>query len=123
MFPTYTKTYNKLLYHIVFATRYRMPVITREMLGILRILFKEKADELGCVLYIANGYRDHVHVLVSASPKLSVSRIVMHLKGYSSYMTKELSWQQGYSVFSVDEGSFRRVFDYIKNQERRHNKI
>ncbi len=112
--------YSNLLYHLVFVTKYRSQILTRSMLDLLRPVFREKAEELDSVIYILNGHRDHVHVLISAPPKVSVSQLVKHLKGYSSFVISGLRWQNGYAAFTVDEGSFQRVFEYIRNQERHH---
>jgi putative transposase len=110
------RIYKNILYHFVFITRYRSPVITMEMLAQLRVLFRRKADDLECVIHILNGYRDHVHALLSAPPKLSISDLVKHLKGFSSFSIGDLWWQKGYGVFTVDAYSFSRVFMYIRGQ-------
>ena len=86
------------------------------MMKQIRYLFREKAAGLGFTVHITNGRKDHVHVLISAPPKWSVSDIVKYLKGYSSNKIPGLYWQRGYGVFTVDPDSFDRVFNYIKNQ-------
>ncbi|MBP7734979.1 MAG: IS200/IS605 family transposase [Spirochaetes bacterium] len=113
-------TYSTLIYHLVFVVKYRSPLITPEILERLRALFGKKSAELDSFIHIVNGHRDHVHVLISSSPKASVSHLAKHLKGYSSFMMKDLRWQNGYAAFTVDERSFQRVFGYIKNQEKHH---
>ena len=116
------RIYKNILFHLIFITKYRSPVISRDMLEQLRALFNRKADDLECVIHILNGRKDHVHALVSAPPKLSVSDLVKHLKGFSSFIIKDLWWQRGYGVFTVDEASFKRVFHYIRNQEKHHGR-
>lgn len=86
------------------------------MMRRLRHIFEEKAVSLGFTLHITNGCRDHVHLLVSAPPKWSISDIVKNMKGYSSYRIPELYWQRGFGVFTVDRNSFDTIFNYIKNQ-------
>lgn len=117
---TMSHSYSKLFYHLVFVTKYRVSVITPDMLEQLRTLFRKKAAELDSIIHILNGHRDHVHILVSAPPRVNVSQLAKHLKGYSSFMIKALRWQNGYAAFTVDEGSFQRVYVYIQNQERHH---
>lgn len=109
-------TYRNIVYHIVFSTKYREHVISPLMMKRIRDVLKEKAETLGLVVHIANGRGDHVHLLISAPPKWSLSEIVKNLKGYSSYKIPDLYWQRGYGVFTVDRSSFDRVFKYIKNQ-------
>jgi putative transposase len=109
-------THQDIVYHIVFSTKRRSDVITIDKMKRLRLVFSEKAADLGCIMHISNGRGDHVHLLISARPKWSVSDIVKNLKGYSSYRFPGLYWQRGFGVFTVDRCSFDRVFHYIKNQ-------
>jgi putative transposase len=73
-------------YHIVFAPKYRRKIIYnqyRQSVGeILRQLCKYKGVE------IVEGHLmpDHVHMLVSIPPKISVSSFMGYLKGKSSLM-------------------------------------
>ncbi len=109
-------TYKDITYHIVFSTKRRSKIITVDVMKQLRLIFKEKAARLGYTIHISNGSMDHMHILLSASPKWSVSDIVKNLKGYSSYKISELYWQRGFGVFTVDRDAFNRVFNYIRNQ-------
>ena len=77
-------TYHDLNYHLVFVTKNRERWMSREVLAKLRELFLVKANEHDFIIHIVNGYEDHVHLLVSLPPKLSVSEVVQFLKGYSS---------------------------------------
>jgi len=108
--------YRDIVFHVVFATKNREKVITPDMMVRLRFMLKEKAEILGFMLHIVNGRGDHVHLLISAPPKWSASDIVKNLKGYSSYHIPGLYWQRGFAVFTVDQCSFDRVFNYIRNQ-------
>ena len=73
-------------YHIVFSPKYRRKIIfanIRESIGeILKDLCKYKGVE------IIEGHLmpDHVHMLVSIPPKISVSSFMGYLKGKSSLM-------------------------------------
>ncbi len=88
------RMYQNIANHIVFSTKQRSIVITIDMMKRLRIAFNEKAVSLGFTMHISNGHMDHVNLLVSATPKLSVSYIVKNLKGYSSYKIPGLYWQR-----------------------------
>ncbi len=112
-----------LNYHLIFATKKRMPIINNEMLWVLRKVFGEKAGELGITIHIMNGYLDHVHLLISVPPKFALLDIVRHLKGCSSFCIDLLSWQAGYSIFTVSAQLFKVVFSYIENQESHHSKV
>ncbi|GAA3332466.1 hypothetical protein GCM10020331_092710 [Ectobacillus funiculus] len=70
-------------YHIVFAPKYRRQVIygkkikKKDIGEILRTLCERKGVEI----IEATACKDHVHMLVSIPPKLSVSAFVGYLKG------------------------------------------
>lgn len=76
-------------------------------------------------LYICNGPLDHIHMLVSLHPELCVADFVKTIKANSSrwfHQTfgNELSWQDGYSAFSVSYSGLKRVIDYIQGQQEHH---
>jgi putative transposase len=123
-------TYSNLLYHIVFTTRNRAPLIRddlRERLygymgGIIR-------GEGGGLLEIG-GVPDHVHLLVKFKTDVAVSTMVQKIKGKSSKWVNELPdyperfyWQEGYGIFSVSESVTERVRRYIRRQEEHHARV
>ena len=116
------RTYHSLLYHLVFVTKYRSPMLTDEVYVELRRLFREKEEELDLKIFIANGIEDHVHILLSIPPKHSIASVVQHLKGYSSHEIPNLFWGTGYGVFSLDKSDLSGVFEYIKNQREHHGR-
>jgi putative transposase len=117
-------------YHIVFAPKYRRKIIYgvyRESIGkILRELCGYKGVE------ILEGHLmpDHVHMLVSIPPKISVSSFMGYLKGKSALMIFDKHgnlkykygnrhfWAEGYYVSTVglNEATIRK---YIEEQEKR----
>ncbi|MFH0974707.1 MAG: IS200/IS605 family transposase [Spirochaetota bacterium] len=108
-------------YHIVFTTKDRLGMIDFDMLGKIRDYAGHKSREIGFVVHILNGYKDHIHILLSIPPKFAVSDIVKHIKGYSSRMIPEITWQEGFGAYTVDKDSFDRIFYYIKNQWEHHS--
>lgn len=74
--------------HLVFVTKYRRSVFTRESLAALREIFLEVCRDFEAVLVEFEGEKDHVHLLVNYPPKVSVSRLVNSLKGVSSRMIR-----------------------------------
>lgn len=116
-------SYTNHLYHIVFSTKDRTPLIKPEikeelykyMCGIAR-------NHRGQILRI-NGVEDHVHLLSKVQPSISVSDFVRLLKANSSKWVSEkfspsshFAWQDGYSSFTVSESNFDRVANYIAKQ-------
>ena len=76
----------KCKYHLVFAPKFRRQVVYGKICGdigrILRTLCEQKKVEI----HEAEACPDHIHMLVSIPPHLSVSQFVGYLKGKSSLM-------------------------------------
>jgi len=71
-------------YHIVWITKYRYAVLGGEVGERVRELIREIARSLDMVIHAGAVNRDHIHLLVTIPPHLSVSRAVRYLKGKSS---------------------------------------
>ena len=117
----------KCKYHIVFAPKYRRKVFygqkRLEIGAILRSLCEWKEVEI----IEAEVCPDHVHMLLSIPPKLSVSGFMGYLKGKSSiliyqkyanmkfkYRNREF-WCRGYYVDTVGKNK-KAIAEYISNQ-------
>ena len=116
-------------YHIVFAPKFRRQVIygaiKADVANILSTLCKRKGVEI----IEAECCPDHIHMLVSIPPKISVSSFMGYLKGKSALMMFEHHanlkykfgnrhfWAEGYYVSTVglNEETIRK---YIKEQEK-----
>lgn len=72
-------------YHLVWVTKYRHAVLGGDVGNRCRELLRETARAHEMVVHAGSINRDHVHMLVSIPPNLSVSRAVQHLKGRSSH--------------------------------------
>jgi putative transposase len=72
-------------YHIVWITKYRYAVLTGDVGLRTRELLREIARSLEMTIYAGTVNRNHVHLLVSIPPQISVSRAVQFLKGKSSH--------------------------------------
>ena len=73
-------------YHIVWSTKYRRKVLTSEIETRLKEILINVAQEKGFeIAEIEVGTKDHVHVFVSAIPKISISYIAKMLKGIICY--------------------------------------
>ena len=120
-------SFTDLLYHVVFSTKQRLPLITkplreplyRYMGGILR-------SKGGTVLE-AGGIADHVHLLVRLHPTLSIADAVRLVKTNSSRWLNEpprldggFRWQAGYGAFSIGASMVNDVARYIRDQEAHH---
>jgi len=74
-----------LKYHIVWTTKYRYRVLGGDVGPRTRELIREIAISQEMVIHAGSVNRDHVHLLISIPPQLSVSRAVQFLKGKSSH--------------------------------------
>jgi putative transposase len=122
------QTFSKLLFHIVFSTKDRMPYLgpVRDDLfpymgGVIRGI-RRKAMNI-------NGASDHVHILTFLSADVSVAEAVRVVKSNSSRWVHQshrgrraFAWQAGYSAFTVSESNFGDVSRYIDDQEEHHRK-
>ena len=121
--------YTKVWLHIVWATKQKMPLLTKDMRQKLFAHIKENALSKGLLVDCVNGHIDHVHVLVCLGADQSVSKILQFLKTESSFwvnkhgLTKStLEWQDDYFAVSVSQSAIDMVKSYIKNQEMLHQK-
>ena len=126
-----TCVYN-LNYHIIWGTKYRNKWMTADIESEIKDMLIDIADENGFSIdHIEIGLDDHVHLLVSAPPKLSVTVMVKCLKGTSSFRLfrkhPELKhfyrktedrhiWSPSYFVESIGTTNQDAVAKYIDDQ-------
>lgn len=68
-------------YHIVFAPKYRRQVIYGKLKKDIGQILRRLCEYKGVQIIEAKACKDHIHMLVSIPPKLSVSQVVGYLKG------------------------------------------
>lgn len=118
-------SHTNLLYHIVYATKERAPLITKGWRDDLHGYLGGHVRELNGVALEVGGVADHVHLLAKIPPTISVSEFMSKLKANSSRWAKfrsgqPFSWQSRYAAFTVSESQRGGVADYIRNQEEHH---
>ena len=115
--------------HLVFVTKYRRNVFTREMLDRVSEIFTETCQQMDCELLEFDGEHDHVHLIVSVHPKMAVSNVISKLKGKSSFILRREYWDRiktmlwgkhfwspSYCCVSVGGANLETVKQYIENQ-------
>jgi len=120
-------SYTNLLYHIVYATKERSPLITRDLRPRLHEYLGGTVRGLGGIALEINGTADHVHVLAKLRSTISLSEFMSKLKAGSSGWAKRqtngrFGWQARFGAFTVSESQVERVRHYIRNQEHHHSK-
>ena len=73
-------------YHIVFAPKYRRKVFYEEKREAIREILRTLCEWKGVEIIEGEVCPDHIHLLVSIPPKMSVSGFMGYLKGKSSLL-------------------------------------
>ena len=73
-------------YHIVFAPKYRRQIIYGKIKKDIGVILRKLCEWKGVEIIEAEACPDHIHMLVSIPPKISVSSFMGYLKGKSSLM-------------------------------------
>ena len=74
-------------YHIVFAPKYRRKAIYGELRREIGEILRKLCNEMKVEIIEAECCRDHIHMLVSIPPYMSVAQFVGTLKSKSALMT------------------------------------
>jgi putative transposase len=123
-----SQTLTRLLVHIVFSTKGRVPTIPREAESDLYAYLGGIGRNLESPLIAAGGTEDHLHLLVSQSKNISLADLVMNLKKDSSKWLKrngagrEFDWQDGYGGFTIGESGVEALRRYFARQKEHHRK-
>lgn len=117
--------------HLVFVTKFRHPVFTAEHLQRCQDICRSVCEDFEAELVEFNGESNHVHLLVTFPPKVSVSALVNSLKGVTSrylrrdfpelaqhYWRAQRLWSGSYYAGSVGGGPLDVVRRYIEDQNR-----
>ncbi len=114
-------------YHIVFAPKYRRQIIYGKIKVDIGKILRKLCEHKGVEIIEANACADHIHMLVSIPPKLSVAQFMGYLKGKSSLMIFDRHanlkykygnrqfWCKGYYVDTVGRNK-KAIEAYIRNQ-------
>lgn len=120
-------TYTQIYIQIVFAVKGRQNLISKENREELHKFITGIVSNKKQKLFAIFAMPDHVHVLVSMSPNLSISELVRDIKAGSSkfindkgWMNGKFNWQEGYGAFSYAKSNIDLVVKYILNQEEHH---
>ena len=115
-------------YHIVWTTKYRYKVIEGKIAERLREILRQSCNKRGITIIRGSIGKEHVHMLVSCPPSISVSEMLKYLKGRSSKKLQEEYkslrkrywgqhlWSTGYFCRSVGNVTKEIIKEYIENQ-------
>ena len=117
----------RLQYHIVFAPKYRRKVIYGQLKADIGVILRKLCEEKSVEIIEAEACPDHIHMLVSIPPQLSVAQFVGFLKGKSTLMIFDRHanlkykygsrhfWCRGYYVDTVGKNE-KMIAEYIRTQ-------
>ena len=114
-------------YHVVFAPKYRRKVVYGEIKKDIGEILRKLCNEMKVEIIEAEACPDHIHMLVSIPPYMSVAQFMGTLKSKSALMIFDRHanlkykygnrnfWCRGYYVDTVGKNE-KMIKDYIKNQ-------
>ncbi len=121
-------------YHVVWVPKYRFRILTGQVKTLVEEDIRRLCEWKGCEVGEMNVQADHVHLVVSIPPKVSVSQFMGIMKGklaiklFRSYPDLKKRpywgnhfWARGYfvSTIGIDEEVIKR---YVKHQEKEEKK-
>ncbi len=119
--------------HLVWITKYRYKVLTKEVGRRIRDIIRQVCDANDIQIIEGRVSKDHIHLYVSYPPKLSVSEMVRRMKGRSSKRIQEEFpqlgkrywgkhfWGIGYAAFSSGHVTDDMIKEYLKQHEKHPN--
>ena len=118
--------------HLIFVTKYRKKIFKsdKRVKDVKQFLY-DATKKYGYKIIQTETDKDHVHILLEYSLKVSVSDIVKQFKQYSmyqmwgyheEYLTKQywkhkILWSDGYFSCSIGQVSQEIIEKYIRNQD------
>ncbi len=114
------QTLTSLYVHVIFSTKNRenliLPEIEQELFAYIGGILNNNESKL----LSANGTENHIHLLISASKNLGLSKLIGSVKRDSSKWLKtkgkdfhNFQWQDGYGAFSIGHTQIEVVKKYI----------
>ena len=118
-----------LKYHLIWTTKYRYPVLEGRLGHRVRELIREICATHSIQILKGHVSKDHVHILISMPPQISVSKIAQYLKGKTSRKILQENpklnktfwgqhfWARGYFVATSGTITDEVIMNYIANQD------
>ncbi len=122
--------YNNLYTHFIFVTLNRFPMILEKYRQRVEKYITGIINNKDSKLYAIYANPEHVHILLSRSPKLSEEDLATIIAESSERFINEnklcvgrFSWQETGSAFSVSKSDVDKVCKYILGQPEHHRKV
>jgi REP element-mobilizing transposase RayT len=125
-----SQSFTNLLYHLIFSTKDRRPLITDEYQPRLYDYIGGIIRGTGGISLGIDGIEDHVHVLAKLRPDRALSDVLRDLKcNATGWMhdvfptLADFSWQRGYGAFTVSQSNVEQVQRYLLKQKEHHQRV
>lgn len=122
-------TFTQIYIQIVFAVKGRQSLIHKTWRDELHKYICGIVNGKEQKVYAIGGVEDHIHILVSIKPNISISDLVRDIKANSSkwinqkgVLPGKFQWQEGFGAFSYAQSQLDTVIAYVNNQEEHHKK-
>ena len=119
---------DKIICHLIFSTKNHAGFISKEIENHLFSVLGKLVNENKSFSIKVGGHLDHVHIIFGLGRVQYVAKLVEKFKVGSSIWMKEqgvknFSWQDGYSIFSVNPKALPVVLTYVENQRSHHEEM
>ena len=122
--------YHNLYTHFILITKDRAPIIPETTRNRIEKYITGIINNNNSKLYSIYANPEHVHFLVSRSPKLSEDILINSVANSTEKFINEnkliketCAWQQSASAFSVSKSEVDKICKYIINQPEHHKKV
>ena len=126
-----------LRYHIVWITKYRRPVLNKEIISRLEEIIPITCKDIWVVILKMWFEEDHVHMYIRMQPTKSISSVIWHIKWKSAYIIRKEFykylkkyywgsshlWAIWYFSASVWEINWEIIAKYVESQWKEENEV
>jgi putative transposase len=121
--------FTRIYIHHIWSTWDRQPMLIPEVRDGAYKVIREECKSLKCELIRIGGISDHVHLLATLNPTISLADFVKQVKGSSSHFINHeirsgflFKWQGSYGALTVSTSGVDDLCEYIDRQEEHHRR-
>lgn len=122
------RAYAQTTYQLVWATKYRQPVMDKRGRKRLFAFVKDVCERRDGEFFGGGGVEDHLHIVCHIPPKFAVSEFVKQIKvetheaidGDPTWFPAFAAWQRGFAAITYGTAARDDLAAYAQNQEAHH---
>ena len=116
---------HRLLYHVVWVTKDRAPLIDLAAAAFIARVVRARAREHRAVVLEMGIVSTHVHLLIRGHPLTDLPKMIGRMKGVTARLAKvegiaQITWGDGYNIESVSPAEEEKLRHYLRAQPYRH---